>query len=148
MITIQMIDEFRRRTHASYDDAKYFLETYNGDMLEAIIAFEKSRTHGFNNPGRDRGRYGRGFAKLLQRLIDIKIIITDKNQRNFNVPILVPIVLVPLWHIFIIVAIALMILGFRLSIREIHDENVNVDAMFQKMKAKMHQEDPKYKTYR
>jgi hypothetical protein len=49
MVTIEMVEEFRRRTNCSYDDAKYYLEKYNGDMLEAIIAFERGRNHGYQH---------------------------------------------------------------------------------------------------
>lgn len=43
MITIEQIDEFRKRTHSSYEDAKYYLEKNNGDILDAIIDFERSK---------------------------------------------------------------------------------------------------------
>ena len=44
MITIEQIDEFRKRTHSSYEDAKFFLEKNNGDILDAIIDFERTKT--------------------------------------------------------------------------------------------------------
>ena len=50
---IKLIDEFRRRTNASYEEARYYLERCNGDLIEAIVAFEKS--------GRGRFQKNRNF---------------------------------------------------------------------------------------
>lgn len=41
MITIEQIDELRKRLDVSYEEAKEALEACNGDMLEAIIYLEK-----------------------------------------------------------------------------------------------------------
>ncbi len=37
MITIEQVEELRKRVHVSYEDAKAALEEANGDILEAII---------------------------------------------------------------------------------------------------------------
>ena len=42
MITIEQIDELRKRVDVSYEDAKEALEQSNGNILEAIIYLEKS----------------------------------------------------------------------------------------------------------
>ncbi len=31
-MNIQLIDEFRRRTNASFEEAKYYIESFNGDL--------------------------------------------------------------------------------------------------------------------
>jgi hypothetical protein len=135
MITIEMIDEFRRRTNCSYDDAKYYLEKYNGDMLEAIIAFERAGNrnhghhygkHGFENR-RPRADFGQRILRVLQRLLDIRIVIADRTGKTFNIPILFPIILVPAWHIIVLIAIGMMLMGYRFNIREVQDENYNLD---------------------
>ncbi len=162
-MNIQMIDEFRRRTNASYDEAKYYLDRCNGDLLEAIIAFEKERTgyqtytcrdkkndygksyqdnyqngyQSYGAPHSRSGNLGRGIMRVLQRLIDIKLVITDKSLRTFNIPLLVPVVLFPVWHIIIVMAIVMMIMGFRFSFQEIPDTNVNVESFVGKMKDKV-----------
>ncbi|NLZ73575.1 MAG: hypothetical protein GX905_07140, partial [Bacteroidales bacterium] len=70
----ELIDEFRKRTNASYDEAKYYLERTNGDLLEAVIAYEKERTNygqrrNTNNKG---GRVLNGLIRVVQKLIDVK----------------------------------------------------------------------------
>lgn len=47
-MNFELIDEFRRRTNASYDEAKHYLERTNGDLLEAVIAYEREKT-GYGN---------------------------------------------------------------------------------------------------
>jgi len=41
MITIEQVEELRKRVHVSYEDAKAALEEANGDILEAIIILER-----------------------------------------------------------------------------------------------------------
>ena len=135
MITIQMIDEFRRRTNASYDDARYFLERHDGDMLESVIDFEKART---NNYGKQQEKprcdFGNGVMRMLQKLFDIKIIVTDKNEKTIPVPIFIPIVLFPIWHVIILLAIVMMIMGFKFGVRETQEDSINVQSIFNKLR--------------
>ncbi len=135
---IHVIDEFRRRTNASYDEARYYLERHNGDLLEAIVAFERERT-GYQNQSRARGganRFLNGLMRVVQRLIDIKLIITDKSFKSFPIPLLLLLVLGPIWHILVLVAIALLIMGYKFSFQEVPDPNVNVENFVEKIKNK------------
>ena len=58
MITMEQIDEFRKRTNSSYEDAKYYLERNNGDVLDAIIDFERSKT---GSSGERERHHGQSF---------------------------------------------------------------------------------------
>ena len=42
-INLEQIDELRKRTNVSYQDAKKALEECNGDILEALIYLEKAK---------------------------------------------------------------------------------------------------------
>ena len=145
-MNMQLIDEFRRRTHSSYDEARYYLERYNGDLLEAIIAFEKDRSGkgyagGHNHyRGRCNGTFNRlirGFLRVLQKLIDVKVVITDSNERTFRVPLLVPLVLFPVWYALIIVAIILYCMGFKISFQDMPDPNLNLNSVMDNIRNKM-----------
>lgn len=160
-MNIQLIDEFRRRTNASYDEAKYYLERFNGDLLEAIIAYEREHTgyhsysSGFSGNNYSKGyqssyqnsyegyrraprssNFGRGLMRVLQRLIDLKIVITDKNHRATHIPVIIPIILFPVWHIMFATAFIMLIMGFRFSIQEIPDANTNVESFVGRVKDK------------
>lgn len=137
-MNIQLIDEFRRRTNASYEEAKYYLERYNGDLLEAIVAFERERTS-YHSRGRTQGFANRllnGIIRVVQRLIDIKLVITDKNTRTFPIPLLLLIVLGPVWHILVFAAIIMLIMGYRFSFQDMPDPNMNVGNIVDKIKNK------------
>jgi len=138
MISIDMIDEFRRRTNSSYDDAKYYLERHNGDMLEAIIDFEKARSGGAGySREAKRANYGGAFMRFVQRLFDIKLVITDKTDRTLGIPVIFPLLMMPVWHILILVAIGMMILGFKFNIREVKDDSFNVENIISRVKEKV-----------
>jgi hypothetical protein len=138
MISIEMIDEFRRRTNSSYDDAKYYLERHNGDLLEAIIDFEKARSGGAGCSRKaQRANYGGAFMRFVQRLFDIKVMVTDRTERTLSIPIIFPLVMVPVWHILILLAIVLMIRGYRFSVREIRDDSFNVENIISRVKEKV-----------
>lgn len=142
-MNMQLIDEFRRRTHSSYDEARYYLERYNGDLLEAIIAFERERA-GTGYAGdcgrrmrRSSGRILNALIRVFQKLIDIKVIITDRNNNTFSIPVLVPLVLAPIWHVLIIIAIILYLTGFKISFQEMPNPDINLNSIADKIRNKM-----------
>jgi len=45
-ITLEMVDQVRERTGASYEEAKTALEAANGSVVDAIIAIEKDQGSG------------------------------------------------------------------------------------------------------
>ncbi len=53
-ITLEMVDQVRERTGASYEEAKAALEAAHGDVVDAIIAIEKEQ--------------GSGTSELLDKL--------------------------------------------------------------------------------
>jgi len=137
-MNIQLIDEFRRRTNASYEEAKYYLERFNGDLLEAIVAYEREKT-GYYSRSRATGAANRllhHIMRIIQKLVDIKLIITDKDSREFPVPLFVLVLLGPVWHILVIAVIIMMIMGYRFSFREIPDPNFNVENIVEKVRNK------------
>ena len=74
-MNMNLIDEFRRRTNASYDQARYYLERFNWDLLEAIIAYERENiTYSKEYRTQHRsGRFVNWLIRTIQRLFDIKV---------------------------------------------------------------------------
>jgi len=139
MITIEQIDEFRKRTHSSYEDAKYFLEKNNGDILDAIIDFERTKTgkdRRYQSP-KQRNDLGDKFADLLQKGIDTKIVVEDKGSVLFKVPVIILLLLLPLWVFVLIFAILLSTLGYKFSIREEKSQNTNVNSIVKSINNKL-----------
>lgn len=142
MMTIEQIDEFRKRTHSSYEDAKYFLERNNGDVLDAIIDFERSKTGGRGgcdnrNHARRKEEYGRKFGDVLQKGFDTRIFVEDRNSVLFNIPVVVLLLLIPFWFIVLVLFIFFAMLGYKVSVKDIKSPNVNVNDMFRNISDKM-----------
>ncbi|NMA67703.1 MAG: hypothetical protein GX957_15980 [Clostridiaceae bacterium] len=102
MITIEQIDEFRKRTNSSYGDAKYFLERNNGNVLDAIIDFERTKAGKTHSQNKQNSDVGKRFAEVLQKGFDTKMIVEDKNSILFSVPVILLIILIPLWPVVIL----------------------------------------------
>lgn len=133
MITIEQIDEFRKRTNSSYEDARAFLEKNNGDILDAIIDFERtksgsSKTH--QNKKKQQSDFGTGFAEMLQKGFDMRIVVEDKGSTLFTFPVILLFLLIPIWILAGLFFVFLIILGYKVSIKEIKSGNVNVESIF------------------
>jgi hypothetical protein len=139
MVTIEQIDEFRKRTHSSYEDAKFFLERNNGDILDAIIDFE--RTKSGRCAGGPRGRYydnsGRRFSDIIQKGFDTRIFIEDKNAPLFSIPVIFLFFFIPFWVFAALGFLFLALLGYKFSIRDVKSQSVNVDSVFNSIHEKM-----------
>lgn len=152
MITMDQIDEFRRRTHSSYEEAKFYLERNNGDLLDAIIDFERSQsgryrpreeyhapryeTPPYGNSGFQQD-YGPRLASLLQKGFDTRIYVEDGKSVLFNIPVILLLFLIPFWVIVAVVFLFLVMLGYRISVRNVKSRNIHVEAFFNNMSEKM-----------
>ncbi len=139
MITIEQIDEFRKRTHSSYEDAKYYLEKSNGDILDAIIDFERSKSgksHGHNHK-KQQDDFGKRFAEILQKGFDTRIFVEDKNSVLFAIPLILLVLFIPLWVPAIIIAILLSMLGYKFTVRDVKSQNIDINNIFRNINDKM-----------
>lgn len=57
-ITLEMVDQVRERTGVSYEEARAALEGANGDVVNAIIAIEKS----------ERSSLGAGASDIIEKI--------------------------------------------------------------------------------
>ena len=133
MITIEQIDEFRKRTNSSYEDARVFLERHQGDVLDAIIDFEKTKAAGrppVKKP-QQKGELWRWILELLQKGFDLRMTVEDKTGKLlFTVPVLLLLLLTPAWPMLLISCLFLILLGFKLGFRDIKSTAVNVQEIF------------------
>jgi len=138
MITIEQIDEFRKRTHSSYEDAKFFLEKNNGDIVDAIIDFERTKTgKGRRYQNHKQSDLGDKFADILQKGIDTKIVVEDKETVLFKIPVIILLLLLPLWAFVLIFAILLSTLGYKFSMREEKSQSTNVNSIVKSINNKL-----------
>ena len=139
MVTIEQIDEFRKRTHSSYEDAKFFLERNNGDVLDAIIDFERAKSGKYQscNRGKNHEDTGKRFAEVLQKGFDTRIIVEDKNSTLFTIPVILLVLFIPMWVIIALFFLFLVMLGYKFSIRDVKSQIFNVDTFFHNINEKM-----------
>ncbi len=142
MITIEQIDEFRKRTNSSYGDAKYFLEKNNGDVLEAIIDFERTKTGKFRNFNKKQQPedIAKRFVEIFQKGFDLRLIVKDGDSVLFTVPIVLLIILIPLWPITVLFFIFLSAIGYKFSVQEIKGNSFDVNNFINNINAKMKQQ--------
>ncbi len=133
MITIEKIDDFRKRTNSSYEDARFFLERHQGNVLEAIIDFEKSKRHAKPASGpRQRVDFWQKAAELIQKGFDLRMSVEDaEGQCLFTVPVLLLILLLPGWPFVLFGCLGLVLLGYKLSFRDIKSTSVDVKKIFE-----------------
>lgn len=135
MVTIEQIDEFRKRTNSSYEDARFFLERHQGDVLEAIIDFEKAKGTG-NAQARTakKGDFGRKIVEIIQKGFDLRMTVEDKlGKMLFTVPILVLLLLTPVWPMILIACLGLIFLGYKLGFRDIKTPSVDMKSIFENL---------------
>ena len=114
MITMEMIDEFRKRTKCSYQEAKLYLERNNGSFVDAIVDFE--RVH--SKMGNERKSGGDFFNKAL----NTKFIIEHKESTILNISVLFLGILVlltlPVFPVILVSLLVALILGCKISIKK------------------------------
>ena len=78
-ITLEQIDLIRKRTGASYSEAKDVLEMYNGNVVEALSHFEKNSK--LKTPKLKEYSYNLGetIKKLIQKGFEIRLIVSKES---------------------------------------------------------------------
>lgn len=81
MITMEMVDELRKRTGSTYEEAKAALEANNGDLLESIIYLEKQGKMHSGKEEYEKKHYQNGFDNVVEGTKKI----VKKGNNNFLV---------------------------------------------------------------
>jgi len=145
MITLEQVDQMRKRTNCSYEEAKFFLEKHNGNVLEAIVDFERTK-NSTKNVSYSSSRHGNDFwqsvAGLIRKGFETRVIIEDRNNNAF---VSMPVNIMLLFMIFasyivIPALLILLLLGYKLTIRKSAGEVVNISSLVQEAAGKMTKE--------
>jgi len=142
MITLEQVDQLRKRTNCSYEEAKVLLEKHNGNVLDAIVDFEKSKgkkSFGYDDKSwkKQSGDFFRSIWEVIQKGFENNVVIEDKGSILLNLPVNVMILLTIIIPLIIIpVLLVLMLLGYKISIRKQKGEEINLTSMMQDMATK------------
>ncbi|RNC28571.1 MAG: hypothetical protein AWM53_01405 [Candidatus Dichloromethanomonas elyunquensis] len=133
-ITMEQIDEIRKRTNCSYQEAKELLDQHDGDLIEAVIAFEKkhghkSKHHSYSSD--KNHRLGKKVKELLQKGFVTRLIIEKEESTVLNVPVnillLVMFITMPVFWLYIILSITIYLMGYKIRIKKEEGEEVNIN---------------------
>jgi hypothetical protein len=123
-IPMELIDEMRKRTNCSYDEAKKLLEKHNGDILEAIVEFEKTQggCHNFEHRS-----FGKKIRNLLRKGFQTRFVIQNKEETIVNLSInFMILAFLAAFHLVIIGLILALIIGYKFKITKQKGSDIDV----------------------
>lgn len=131
-ISIELIDEVRKRTNCSYQEAKELLEKHEGDIVEAIVEFEKKQGHRFKHKScKNDSSYGEKFKRLLHKGFITRFIIEKGENTILNIPvnilILAVLITMPLFWLYPIIFVLIYLMGYKIRIRKEEGQEVNIN---------------------
>lgn len=132
-ISMELMDEMRKRTNCSYQEAKELLEKHQGDLVEAIIDFEKKHAHRttYQSYSQEKNRKFGKVRELVQKGFRTRFIIEKEKNIILNIPvnilILAVIVTMPIIWLYPVAFIVLYFMGYKIRIRKEEGQDVSVN---------------------
>ncbi len=152
-IGIEQIDEMRKRTNCSYQEAKELLEKHNGDLIDAIVDFEKnhgSRMYDKNAKEHKGGQqknndHAKSFGSKVKELIQKGFVTRFSIEKDANVILNIPVniliiavlVTMPIFWIYVIAFIAMYFMGYKIRIRKQEGGDVDLNEMMDDLSSKV-----------
>ena len=135
-INLEQIDELRKRTNASYQDAKKALEECNGDILEALIYLEKAKK--IKPEEKDTTDHLNNFMQFVKKIVkrgnETKIIIKKGDSIILSLPVtIVVIVTVIAPYITVFSLILALLTGYRIRFQGENGEDMKVNETMDKV---------------
>lgn len=125
MITMEMIDEFRKRTNCSYQEAKLYLERNNGNFVDAIVDFE--RMHSKIGKESKDSKCKDFFTKAYHT----KFVVEHNGSTVLNISVLLLGILIlftlPVLPVILLSLVVALILGCKISIIKPTGKNVEIN---------------------
>ncbi|WP_243109276.1 DUF4342 domain-containing protein [Dehalobacter sp. 12DCB1] len=135
-ISMEQMDEMRKRTNCSYQEAKELLEKYDGDLIDAIIAFEKMHGNQSNSNSNQKTcqkeqSFGKKVKALLQKGCVTRFIIEKDQTIILNIPVIILIIAMlitmPIIGLYAAAFILLYVMGYRIRIRKEKGQDVDIN---------------------
>jgi hypothetical protein len=141
-IDIKLIDEMRKRTNCSYQEAKELLEKHNGDLIEAIVEFEKKQgPHAYYTGSSNHGSTFGIRAKRLLHKGNVTRFTIEKGEETFlNIPmsilILILLITMPIFWFYIILVAVIYVLGYKIRIKKNVGQTVEINEVIDELSNK------------
>ncbi|WP_097026328.1 DUF4342 domain-containing protein [Clostridium peptidivorans] len=133
-IKLEQIDELRKRTNVSYEDAKEALDKCEGDMLEAIIYLEKNnKVKTEINNGEKECLFDK-FKALIKKGSNIRFIVKKKEKVVLNLSLNVSVLIgIFAFHVVFVGLILALICGFRMKFETNKGEDIKANQTLDKV---------------
>lgn len=132
-ITIEMIDELKKRANVSFEDAKEALEMYDGNLVEALVYLEKNNKIKFASSS-ENNNFSNKIKALIRKGNNTRFIVS-KNERtilNFSLTVSVLIGAVT-FHVSAIALIIGMLAGYKYKFEKNNGEDMKVNVVLNKV---------------
>ncbi len=130
-IGIEQIDEMRNRTNCSYQEAKELLQKHDGDLIDAIVEFEKNHGSKQKKTSEKNSSFGKKVKELVQKGFVNRFVIEKEENTILNIPvnvlILAVIITMPLIWIYPIIFIAIYLMGYKIRLRKEEGQEVDIN---------------------
>ncbi len=138
-ISMEQIDELRRRTNCSYEEAKMLLGKHNGDLLEAIVEFErKNRSSSNSRSNNGTISLGARIKQLIKKGFKTRFIIEKSGETIINISVNLLILAAIILHWFLLIALAIsFIFGCRFKIRKEQGESIDLNKIINSFGSKV-----------
>lgn len=125
-VSMDKIDELRKRTNCSYEEAKALLEKHDGNVLDAIVDFEKTQGCKFGNC--EHRSFGQKMKALFRKGFNTRFVVESDKCTIINISInfLILLSLISI-HVIIFGAILALVSGYKFRITKQSGKDINVD---------------------
>ena len=125
---MEMIDQFRKRTNCSYEEAKMFLERNSGNFVDAMVDFE--RTHSKPNYTQKKSK----FNEFMKKAYKTKVIVESNGTPVINISALLCglfiLFTLPVLPVIIISLVVALLFGCKFTIKKHTGDNVDINRVF------------------
>lgn len=134
-INLEQIDELRKRSNASYEEAKKALEESNGDMVEALIYLERERKtkHAYYDHENGFENFIRAVKKAIIKGNNTKFIIKKNEAVILSLPVTIVVIITIIAPYITLGAIILaLVTGYKIRLQGKNGEDMEVNKHFDK----------------
>jgi len=133
IITIEMIDELKKRANVSFENAKEALEKYNGNLLEALIYLEKHNKIKFTTTSEKNDFFDK-VKELIRKGNNTRFIISKSERTVLNLSLTVTILIGAVtFHVSAIALIIGLITGYKFKFEKNNGEDMKVNKVLNKV---------------
>jgi hypothetical protein len=115
-ITLELIDELKERTNATYSEAKEALEQRNGELVEAIIYLEGKGVSTSNSSSSGKSDFNKKTKSFFSTINNIDFDLLKNGKVILILPLLIFIIMTIIGLLFVIFGLIISIFkGYKME---------------------------------